>query len=148
MLRLALALLATAALTLSACGGEDTENSEYVEQVRQVTAQLVQSASSLRPEGGSPKQIAANLDRVSDRYEQAAEDLGEIEPPEEVAALHEQLVSQLTTLQDQTANAANQVRAGGAASAVGAIGRLRKDAERTGAQVEATITQINAELQD
>ncbi|MBM3668123.1 MAG: hypothetical protein FJW90_11760 [Actinobacteria bacterium] len=148
MTRLAVAVAAlVAVLALGACGGED-ENSAYTEQVTDVTTRLVEGASTLTPEGGSPKQIAANLDLVADRYAAAAAELATIPAPDEVAALHAQLAADLTKLGDQTASAAKEVRAGGAADAVGVIGRLTKEAERVGAEIEATIAQINAELAD
>lgn len=145
MIRVAAALTAVTAVALCACGGE-SESEDYVEQVEAVTQRLVQGAATLSPKGGSPKQIAANLDTVAAGYEVAATDLASISPPSEVAALHAELAADLGTLSEETSQAAAEVRAGGAASAVGVIGRLTKQARRVGAEIEATILQINAAL--
>ena len=49
------AFVSVAVATLLAALLRDDFSIDYVTQVGEVTAQLVQSASSLRPEGGSPK---------------------------------------------------------------------------------------------
>lgn len=145
MIRLAAALAAAAALALGACG-EGSGEREYVEQVEAVTEQLVQGASTLTPKGGSPKQIAINLETVAGRYEAAAAELAAISPPDQAAALHAELVADLTRLSEATSEAAAEIRSGGAAGAVGVLGGLTKQAKRVGIEIEATIARINAAL--
>lgn len=147
-LRLALTVLAAcAALALPACAGDTAENNDYVDQVNQVSKELLSSVKSIPAAGGSPKQVSASLDEVSAKLGTAASDLAEIDPPEDVASLHDKIVNDLETLQDEAKNAADEVAQGGAAAAVGVITQFVGEANRIGSEIDSTIAQINEELQ-
>ncbi len=145
---LALALAASSALALSACGvAETADNNDYVDEVNQVSSSLLSSVESLPASGGSPQQISTALEDVSAQVGTAATDLDGITPPEDVAELHDSIVADLNTLKDEAANAANEVAAGGAAAAVGVVAQFVAEANRIGAEIDGTITEINNELQ-
>ena len=144
---LALALIAASALALAACDGDTAENNEYVDQVNEVSSTLLSSVQSLPAAGGSPQQISSALERVSTDVGTAATDLSEIEPPEDVTELHDKIVTDLNTLKAEATNAANEVAAGGAAGAAGVVAQFVAEANRIGAEIDATITEINNELQ-
>jgi hypothetical protein len=148
MRSLTLLLAVASALALAACGGDTAENNEYVDEVNAVSSELLESVNSLPAAGGSPTQISASLDQVSTQIGAAAMDLSEIEPPGEVSTLHTELVTDLNTLKAEAKNAATEVKAGGAAAAVGVVGQFVAEANRLGAEIDSTITQINSELQD
>jgi aryl-alcohol dehydrogenase-like predicted oxidoreductase len=144
---LVLALIACSALALGACGSDTAENNDYVDQVNQVTSELLASVQSIPATGGSPQRVSASLENVSTRLGSAATDLSEITPPEDVADFHVEIVQDLRTLQDEASNAADEVKAGGAAGAVGVVTQFVAEANRIGAQIDSAITDINDRLQ-
>lgn len=145
----AIALLAVAfALGLAACDGDTGENNEYVDEVNAVSSDLLASVSSLPASGGKPGQVSRALDQVASQVGTAATGLTEIDPPEDVATLHDDIVTDLQTLEDEATNAADEVKSGGAAAALGAVGRFAAEANRIGAEIDSSITEINSVLQD
>jgi hypothetical protein len=145
---LVLALLAASALALAACDEDTAENNDYVDQVNEVSSTLLSSVQTLPASGGSPQQISGALNQVADQVGTAATDLSEIDPPEDVADLHDRIVTDLNTLSDEATNAANEVKSGGAAAAAGVVGQFVVEANRIGAEIDSTITEINNVLQD
>ncbi len=145
---LALALIAASALALAACDGDTAENNDYVDQVNEVSSTLLSSVQSLPASGGSPQQVSSALEQVSTQVGTAATDLSEVDPPEDVADLHEKMVTDMNTLSDEATNAANEVASGGAAGAVGVVAQFVAEANRIGGEIDATIDQINSELQN
>jgi hypothetical protein len=145
---LALALIAASALALAACDGDTAENNDYVDQVNEVSSTLLSSVQSLPATGGSPQQISTALNDVSTQVGTASTDLSEIDPPDDVADLHDKIVTDLNTLSGEAENAANEVAAGGAAGAVGVVAQFVTEANRIGAEIDSTITEINNVLQD
>ena len=144
----AIALLAVAALGLVACDGDTAENNEYVDEVNAVSSDLLASVSSLPASGGKPGQVSRALDQVASQVGTAATDLTEIDPPEDVATLHDDIVTDLQTLEEEATKAAGEVRSGGAAAALGVVGRFVAEANRIGAEIDSSITEINIVLQD
>jgi hypothetical protein len=144
---LVLALAAASALALAACGTDTAQNNDYVRQVNEVSSTLLSSVESVPSAGGSPRQVSKALDTVSTRIDTAAGDLDAITPPESVSGLHDKIVSDLRTLSDEAANAGDEVAAGGAASAVGVVAQFVAEANRIGAEIDSTITEINSDLQ-
>ena len=145
--RLTLALIAASALALAACDGDTAENNEYVDQVNEVSSTLLSSVQALPAAGGSPKQVSAALEQVASQVGTASTDLSEIEPPEDVADLHDKIATDMSTLSDEATNAANEVASGGAAGAVGVVAQFVAEANRIGAEIDSTIDEINNELQ-
>lgn len=141
-------LVAVAALGLAACDGDTAENNEYVDEVNAVSSQLLDSVSALPASGGSPGQISSALDQVASQLGTAASDLSAIDPPEDVSDLHEDIVTDLQTLEDEATNAADEVQQGGAAAAIGVVGQFVAEANRIGAEIDSTISEINSVLQD
>lgn len=145
---LTLALAVTSAVAFAACDEDTAENNEYVDQVNQVSSTLLDSVESLPVGGGSPQQVSSALEEVSSQLETASTDLAEIDPPEDVADLHDKIVTDLETLSSEATNAADEVSAGGAAGAVGVISQFVVEANRIGAEIDTTITEINSKLQE
>ena len=133
---------------LAACDGDTAENNDYVDQVNEVSSTLLSSVESLPAAGGSPQQVSSALEDVSTQVGTAADDLEAIDPPEDVASLHDKIVADLNTLSDEASNAANEVSSGGAAAAVGVIAQFVAEANRIGTEIDSTITEINDELQN
>ena len=101
--------LALAALTLTAgCGSAD--KNEYVTSVNNAQASLTTSLSKINP-AGKPEQIATELDEGGAAIEATVKDFKAIEPPEDAAKAHGQIVSGLSALATTFHDAAEAARA-------------------------------------
>jgi hypothetical protein len=143
-------LLAAASLGLVACDGDSAEANDYVDQVNEVTATL-QSGLAEVGSGGtvdSPGQAAAVFEEFAGQLETAVSDLEEIGAPEGVADLQGEIVEDLRTLEDEARGAANEIRTGGAAAVAGVAAQFLVEANRLGTEIDTTIGEINAELQE
>lgn len=146
---LAIVLAACSATAFAAgCGSDTAENNDYVDQVNEVSSTLLASVNQIPSGGSTPQQVSDALDKVSTEVGDAATKMEAIDPPEEVASLHDKLVADLQELQDEASNAADEVAAGGAAGAIGVVTQFVAEANRIGTEVDATISEINSELQD
>jgi len=99
--------LAVAALT-AGCGSAD--KNEYVTSVNNAQASLTTSLSKINP-AGKPEQIATELDEGGTAIEATVKDFKAIEPPEDAAKAHGQIVSGLSALATTFHNAAEAARA-------------------------------------
>lgn len=106
-----IAVLATAALALAACGGSD--KNDYVKSLNKAEAALQKNLSSLGGDigaGSSPKQIAAKLDASGKALDSAADDFGGITPPDDAKHAHGQFIDGLHKLADTFHGAATQAK--------------------------------------
>jgi hypothetical protein len=99
--------LAVAALT-AGCGSAD--KNEYVTSVNNAQASLTTSLSKINP-AGKPEQIATELDEGGTAIEATVKDFKAIEPPEDAAKAHDQIVSGLIALAATFHDAAEAARA-------------------------------------
>ena len=99
--------LAVAALT-AGCGSAD--KNEYVTSVNNAQASLTTSLSKINP-AGKPEQIATELDEGGTAIEATVQDFKAIEPPEDAAKAHDQIVSGLSALATTFHDAAEAARA-------------------------------------
>ena len=148
-LRLVAAALTATALALVACGGDTEEKNEYVDEVNEVTSTLNAGLAGIASQGtaGSPEEAGTVFEDFSTQLDAAAADLSGISPPEDVASLHDELVSILEELSAESGNAANEIAAGGAAAVTGVSTGFIGEANSLGAEADATISEINAMLQ-
>ena len=99
--------LAVAALT-AGCGSAD--KNEYVTSVNNAQASLTTSLSKINP-AGQPEQIATELDEGGAAIESTVKDFKAIDPPEDAAKAHDQIVAGLTSLATTFHDAAEAARA-------------------------------------
>jgi ABC-type transporter Mla subunit MlaD len=143
------ALLAAASLTLVACGGDTAEKNDYVDEVNKVTSTL-QSGLTEVGSGAtvdSPDQAAAVFEEFGGALDAAVTDLEGVSAPEEVAGLHDEIVQNLRTLEDEATGAANDIRTGGAAAIAGVSAQFLTEANEIGIEIDSTIGEINSQLQ-
>ena len=142
---------AAAALALGACGGDTEEKNDYVDQVNEVTSTLNSGLTKISTEAtaiSSPDQASKVFAEFGTSLETAAADMEGIEPPEDVADLHDQLVEQIRTLASEATNAADEISSGGPASVAGVAGQFLTEATRGSSEVDSTIAEINSKLQE
>lgn len=115
MVRVLALCLAALALVAAGCGGGDDSRQDYERQVSDVNRTLEQAfgnlVSSIRS-AGSTEQAAAQLDEGASSLDQAAQQLAAIDPPDDVEAPHQQLVSGLRGLADEFRKGAEAAREG------------------------------------
>jgi hypothetical protein len=144
-------LAACAALALVACGGDDTEEkNEYVDAVNEVTSTLNSGLTEIASSGtavGSPKEAAKVFGDFSTKLNGAAADLEGIDPPSDVPSQHDKLVGILDQLGSESQNAADEISQGGAAAVTGVATQFIDEANQLGSEADATIDEINSELQ-
>jgi hypothetical protein len=144
-----LALLVAAALGLVACDGDTAESNDYVDEVNKVTSTLqsglteVGSGATVK----SPDQAAAVFEEFARQLGTAVTDLDGVGTPEDVAGLHDEIVENLRTLEDEATGAANDIRTGGAAAIAGVSAQFLTEANQIGIEIDSTIVEINSQLQ-
>ena len=145
------AIAASLSLAVAACNGNTDEKNDYVDQVNGVTSTLNSGLTEITTQAtaiAAPERASEVFSSFGASLDTAAAEISEISPPEEVADLHDQLVQQIRTLSSEATNAANEVKAGGAASVVGVAGQFVTEATRLSNEVDSTLSEINSELQE
>ena len=143
-------LVAASALAVAACGGDTEEKNDYVDQVNEVTTTLNEGLTEISSGAAatSPEQAATVFADFGEQLDTAAADIEGIEPPEDVADLHDQLVTQVEDLGATATNAADEIEAGGVAAVTGVATEFITAATTASTEVDATITEINSVLQE
>lgn len=142
------ALLAVAALLLVACGGDSEEKNEYVDEVNEVQTTLQDEISNLAQTPRSPEELVGFYEDTIASLQSAANSLEGIEPPDEVAELHDQLITEVKELADVITGAVDEIEQGGPAAVPGAVGQLATEGTKIQQEFSSTIDEINSTLQD
>lgn len=143
-------LVAASALAVAACGEDNEEKNDYVDQVNEVTTTLNEGLTEISSGAAatSPDQAATVFADFGTELEAAASDLEGIEPPDDVTDLHDELVAKIKDLGATATNAADEIKAGGVASVTGVATEFITEATTASTEVDTTITEINNKLQD
>jgi hypothetical protein len=147
---IAACLIAATTVVLAACGDTEEKN-DYVDAVNNVTSTLntgLGDVSSQANQVDAPDQVATVFTDFAAQLETATTELDEITPPDEVSELHDQLVGELQELTDSANAAAEGIEGGGAAALVTTAQEFIAEATRISTEADATITEINNELQN
>lgn len=142
------ALLVFAALFLVACDGDMAENNDYVDEVNEVQNTLQTEIGALAQTPESPDQLVTFYEDTKAKLEEAVAKLEEIEPPEDLGELHDELVAEVQGLADLITGAVDEIRQGGAAAIPGAVQQLATEGSRIQSEFSATIDEINSKLQE
>lgn len=145
------ALTAAAVLALIACGGDNDEANDYVDQVNDVTSTLNTGLAEIGSQGSalaSPADASRVFTDFSEQLQTAAADVSAISAPDDVSGLHDQLVKQLEQLSSEAKNAADEISDGGPAAIAGVATQFISEANSLSAAADATIAEINAQLQE
>jgi hypothetical protein len=121
-----------------------------VDEVNEVTSTLNAGLAGIASQGtaGSPEEAGTVFEDFSAQLDAAGADLSDIPPPDDVASLHDELVSILEELSAESGHAADEIAAGGAAAVTGVATGFIGEANSLGAEADATISAINAKLQE
>lgn len=139
------------ALLLTGCGGDDVEQSNaYVDSVNVAQTRFASGFERLAREitaTSTPAQDLKTLKGITATIDTTVADLRRIDPPQKVAAQHDQLVEALAQY-GESIDAARTKLGGSAAQATAAQARLAADTERTSTRVTAAVTAINRKLRE
>lgn len=142
-------LLLAAALALAACGSNEEDN-DYVEQVNEIQNRLVEEVTetvSGEPPA-NPKaaaEVAADLEGV---FTITADDFEAVEPPQDVADLHDELVAAIRGVGGRIGEAEKAFASGSSKQAARAALELQTATADLQPQLTALIDDINAQLQE
>ena len=147
MRRLAALCLAATALA-AGCGGDEGE--DYESDVREVSQQLRDSDVGAELQNvRSGAELAATLRKAAGLLDDAAGDLGEIEPPDDAAAAHQKVIDGARETADTFREVARQARFGNAQDMLASLAQLTgsggavkleqglRELERKGYEVQA-----------
>ena len=141
------ALLVAGALA-TGCGNE--EQNDYVDQVNEIQTQLVSDVTDATT-GVTPtnaEQAAGLADDMAAVFNDAADQLEAVDPPDDVADLHQQLVDELRSIGDQVTEAADAFTKGSAQAAAQAALELQRATTESQTKLNGLVDQINSQLQD
>jgi len=143
-------LVAVSALAVAACGEDTEEKNDYVDQVNEVTTTLNEGLTEISSGAAatSPEEASTVFADFGAQLDSAAADIEGIEPPEDVADLHDELVTQIQELGATATNAADEIKAGGVAAVTGVATEFITEATTASTEVDSTITEINSTLQE
>ena len=144
-----LAVLIGAALALGACGSDDEAN-DYVEQVNEIQSRLVEDVTETVSEGPpadteAAAEVAADLQSV---FADTADELAAIEPPEDVADLHDELVRAIRGVGVRIGRAEQAFADGTPEQAARAARELQSATADLQSELRTLIDAINAQLGD
>ena len=138
-----------AALAFVAGCGKEEEN-DYVEQVNEVNDSLAttlnDATSNLDP--SNPQAAGDALDSAQSAISDSADELEAIDPPEEVADLHDQLVEGTRSVADQMAEFQDALASGNPQKLIQAATAFQTSVTTTLNEQSQIVTQINDELED
>jgi Family of unknown function (DUF6376) len=141
-----LCLAAVAALALAACGGDD-ESNDYVDDVNAVQNEFLDTMTEVASTPPTnPSQAGDVVSEMEDAFATAADDLEAIDPPEEVADLHDELVTTMSDLGTQVADLGESLTSGNPQQTAQAATELQAALTEAQTEVTSLTDQINEEL--
>ena len=139
-----LAVSAVAALA-AGCGNE--EQNDYVDQVNAIQEEIASAATQASTTSPSnAKEAADQVRQLADAYAAGADDLAAIDPPDDVADLHEQLTDQISALAGDIDKAADTIEDGKPQEAAQALSEMEAALRESQTQFNSLIDEINAEF--
>jgi archaellum component FlaC len=140
-------LLAVFAAVAVAAGCGNGEQNDYVDQVNAIQTDIANAATEASSSAPTnPKEAAVVGHKIADAFEQGANDLADVTPPDEVADLHEQLTQELQSVADQINKAADAFESGNAQQAAQAATELQSSVTDAQTKVNSLIDQINSQF--
>jgi hypothetical protein len=142
---------ALALVVAAGCGGDTESKNEYVDSINKVQTDFADSVSkstSAAAGSGDAQERAENtFSSLSTAIEKLIDDLRGIEPPDEVARLHDRLISQMDEFNGDIKKAGDALGSGDPQQIVKAQTDFATSASSLGTEISQTISDINTELQ-
>jgi predicted nucleic acid-binding Zn-ribbon protein len=107
---------------------------------------VTQATTSATPT--TQKEAADYAGKIALVFSRAADDFAAVDPPEDVADLHQQLVEEIRSIAQDTKKAEQTLRTGSPQEAQRALTDLQSAATDAQTQLNSLIDEINADLHD
>jgi hypothetical protein len=152
--RLLLPLLAMLVLAtgVAACGDDGTstdDKNEYIEKVNDAQKEFADGAAKLNlANPSSPEDFKQSLDGLDPLLSGIVSDLKAIDPPEEVQAEHDKLVSSMEQYQKTVNDNKEGLTSGEQAETQQAAQAIATASSQFSTQFDQTVDQINSKLRE
>ena len=153
--RLLLPLLAVLALSVgfTACGGDDgtstDDKNEYISKVNDAQKEFADGAAKLNlANPSSPEDFKKSLDGLDPLLSGIVSDLKGIDPPEEVQAEHDKLVSSMENYQKTVNDNKAGLTSGEQEETQKAAQAIATASSQFSTDFDATVNQINSKLRE
>ncbi len=145
---LVVVLVATVAFVATGCG--NGEANDYVDEVNAIQTDLQSEAGEISAGAATnPNQIADIASQLEEAFASAADELEAVDPPEDVADLHAQLIDQVSGLGEQIGAAGDAIENAETPQEIQqAATELQTAASGAATELSTLIDQINSTLQD
>jgi predicted RNA-binding protein with PIN domain len=142
------ALVFALALLVGGCG-QDEQANEYVDRVNAIQSDLVAEITALAADTPSSQEQAADYAReIAAIFSRAADRFAAVEPPQDVANMHAQVVEQIRAIATETRRAGRTLREGTPEEAQKALAKLEAISTHAQNRLNLLIDEINADLHD
>jgi hypothetical protein len=141
--------LVVAGALIAGCGDSEEKN-DYVDEVNELQLAYVDDVNQLVSGAPptSPNELGQVATDLASLTEDLAVDIDSVEPPDEVADLHDQLVGELKGVAAQIEDAEAQISSGNPQEAVKAATELQQATTDARTELDSIISEINSTLQE
>jgi hypothetical protein len=131
------------------CGGSNFDENAYVDQLNKVQDDLASRAAKLQAPSGldAKAQAIQTFDSLETANDKLIADLKAVDPPEKVASLHKELISEMQRFQVQVKKSAASLTASDGPAIEAALAQFATEARQSGTKISKTISGINDKLQ-
>jgi hypothetical protein len=148
LMSLVLGFVIAAAVALAAAGCGNAEKNDYVDQVNEIQSNLqTQAAAEISSAPTSPAQAGKFAEKLQQLFADAADQLEAVDPPEDVADLHAQLVAKVRDVGDQIGKVVDAFNSGNPQQIKQAASELQSAISTSQTELSSLIDQINSTLQ-
>jgi outer membrane murein-binding lipoprotein Lpp len=143
-----IAVAGALAVNVGGCGSNSDEQ-DYVDHLNGITDVLREDVAQLSKDSvavGDPEETAKVYEGFAGEFEQAATDAGDLNAPDQISDLNDRIVKDLTSMQEEAARAAAEVRKVAATDIVHIRARLEIEEGRLASDIDRAIAEINDEL--
>jgi hypothetical protein len=145
---LVLVVVASAAVALAATGCGNAEKNDYVDKVNEIQNNLqTQATQAISTAPTNPAQAGELVKKLEAIFSDAADQLAAVDPPEDVADLHNQLVDKVREVSSQIGKLSDAFDSGNPQQIQQAATDLQSAITKSQTDLSSLIDQINSQLQ-
>jgi hypothetical protein len=148
-------VICAAALSLVAaagCGSDTKSSNDYVSDLNKVQtdfANSVQKVGTSSSAGSDPAAAAKKtFNDLNTAIDKVIADLKDVDPPDKVKDLHNELISEMEQFNSQVTAAADSLGSGDPQAILKAQSKFAASASALGTKISKTIADINTKLQE
>jgi hypothetical protein len=148
LMSLVLGLVATAAVALAVAGCGNGEKNDYVDKVNEIQNHLqTQATQAISEAPANPAQAGELVKKLQSLFADTADQLKAVDPPSDVADLHQQLVDKVREVSEQIGKVSDAFDSGNPQQIQQAATDLQTAISSSQTDLSSLIDQINEQLQ-